>query len=178
MADRVRVPGAIAGRPEGFELAPVEELLGRYGRYLLVERKLDARTVDGYVHRVRPFLAGRVTADTLDLGGLTATEDNAFVLAGCRWRKRQSPKLTITALRSLLRFLRPARQQTRPLPATRRTTRVPPRALTVGSHQNLPGDGHEAAPWPSRKADHVSWSLHRQLAGLQIADSARLVIVL
>lgn len=105
MADRVRVPGTGAREPEGSALAPVEELLRRYRGYLLVERELDSATVGGYVHRVRPFLAGRVRADGLDLGGLTAADVNAFVLADCRRRKRQSPKLTVTALRSMLRFL-------------------------------------------------------------------------
>jgi len=103
MADRER--GADARGPEGSALAPVGELLGRYRRYLLAERELDATTADGYVHRVRPFLAERVTAGGLDLGGLTAADVNAFVLSDCRWRKRQSSKLTVTALRSLLRFL-------------------------------------------------------------------------
>jgi integrase/recombinase XerD len=85
---------------------PVEELLGRYRRYLVVERELAPTTVVGYVDRVRPFLAARVTADGLDVAGLTAADVNAFVLADCRRRRtRQSVKLTVTALRSLLRYL-------------------------------------------------------------------------
>ena len=39
---------------------PVEALLERYRRYLLVERGLAEGTVRGYVDVVRPFLAGRV----------------------------------------------------------------------------------------------------------------------
>jgi hypothetical protein len=61
----------------------VEELLASYRRYLLLERELDPTTVVGYVHRVRPFLVARVTADGLDLAGLTAADVNAFVLADC-----------------------------------------------------------------------------------------------
>lgn len=96
--------GALA--QEGAELAPIEVLLERYRRYLLVERELDPATVVGYVDRVRPFLAARVTAAGLDLRGVAAADVNAFVLGDCRWRTRESAKLTVTALRSLLRFLR------------------------------------------------------------------------
>lgn len=105
MADRGCVAGAGVLERDGAELEPVEVLLGRYRRFLLWERQLDPATVVGYVHRVRPLLAGRVTADGLDLVGLTAADVNAFVLADCRRRTRQSAKLTVTALRSLLRFL-------------------------------------------------------------------------
>lgn len=80
-------------------------MLARYRHYLLPERELDPTTVVGYVHRVRPFLAAQVTADGLDLVGLEAADVNAFVLADCARRTRQSAKLTVTALRSLLRFL-------------------------------------------------------------------------
>ena len=50
-------------------------------------------------------MQGRVRAERLELGALTAGDVNAFVVADCRWRTRQSAKLTVTALRSLLRFL-------------------------------------------------------------------------
>jgi integrase/recombinase XerD len=105
MAGRGRLPGAGAVGLEGVELVLVDGLLERYRRYLLLERELDPTTVVGYAHRVRPFLAARVSAEGLDLAGLTAGDVNAFVLADCRWRTRQSAKLTVTALRSLLRFL-------------------------------------------------------------------------
>ena len=75
---------------DGAELEPVEELLGRYRRFLLCERQLDPATVVGYVHRVRPLLARSVTADGLDLVGLTAADVNSFVFADCRRRTRQS----------------------------------------------------------------------------------------
>lgn len=105
MADRARVLGVGELSLEGAEPAATEVLLGRYRRYLLVERQLDPATVVGYVHRVRPFLAETITAAGLDLRGVAAADVNAFVLADCRWRTRQSAKLTVTALRSLLRFL-------------------------------------------------------------------------
>ncbi len=105
MRDRGGLLNAGAVERDGAELGPAEELLARYRRYLLLERELDPTTVVGYVHRVRPFLAAQVTADGLDVVGLAAADVNAFVLADCGRRTRQSAKVTVTALRSLLRFL-------------------------------------------------------------------------
>jgi hypothetical protein len=104
MPDRGGLLNAGVVERDGAELAPAEELLARYRRYLLLERELDPTTVVGYVHRVRPFLATRVTVDGLDVVRLAAADVNAFALANCGRRTRQSAKLTVTALRSLLRF--------------------------------------------------------------------------
>jgi integrase/recombinase XerD len=85
---------------------PVESLLDRYRRYLASERRLDERTIVGYVGRVRPFLDRRVVSGELDLRRLTPAEISAFVQEECsRRRSRGSAKATVTALRSLLRFL-------------------------------------------------------------------------
>jgi integrase/recombinase XerD len=86
--------------------ASAEEcLVGRYRKYLLVERGLSRTTVDLNVRMVRPFLAGQVTAEGgLDLGRVTAGEVAAFVVAWSRQRPR-SVKRMVTALRSLLGFL-------------------------------------------------------------------------
>ncbi len=80
----------------------VEELLGRYRDWLLVERGLTAGTVRGYLDCVRPFVTGRVRGDVLDLAGVTAAEVTAFVLATCPGRAVGSAKLIVCALRSLL----------------------------------------------------------------------------
>jgi integrase/recombinase XerD len=84
---------------------PAEELLGRYRAYLLGERGLAAGTVRGYVDLVRPFVAGRVEADGLGLGCLTAADVSGYLLAACPGRSQTSAKLLVTALRSLLGFL-------------------------------------------------------------------------
>jgi integrase/recombinase XerD len=84
---------------------PAEQLLERYRWYLLDRRRLDASTVRGYVDRVRPFVVARVSGDRLDLAGVDASDVHAFVLSECRRRSRGSAKLTVTALRSLPRFL-------------------------------------------------------------------------
>jgi integrase/recombinase XerD len=87
-------------------LTPVEELLARYHRYLIVERGLGGPTAHGYLDAVRPFLAGRAGQEGgLELAGLTAADVTAFVLAACPGRAIGPAKLTVTALRSLLRFL-------------------------------------------------------------------------
>ena len=77
----------------------------RYREYLLVERGLAETTADLNVRMVRPFLAGRATAEGgLDLGHVTAGEVAAFVVAESRQRPK-SVKRMVTALRSLLGFL-------------------------------------------------------------------------
>jgi integrase/recombinase XerD len=84
---------------------PVEALLERYRRYLQVERCLAPLTIEGYVYRVRPFVERRVVGTELRLESLVAGDVVAFVLAERPRRSRGSAKLTVTALRSLLRFL-------------------------------------------------------------------------
>lgn len=82
-----------------------ERLLGRYREYLLAERGLSRTTVDLNVRMVRPFLAGRVTAEGgLALGRVTAGEVAAFVVTQSRQRPK-SVKRMVTALRSLFGFL-------------------------------------------------------------------------
>ncbi len=87
------------------ELDAVEALLGDYRDYLLGERGLRSGTVEGYVHLARPFLAGRLRGEELDLVGLTAAEVIGFVLATCPGRATGSAKLIVTSTRSLLDWL-------------------------------------------------------------------------
>jgi integrase/recombinase XerD len=93
--------------PAPAEVRPdaVEELLGRYRDYLLVERGLTAGTVRGYVDFVRPFVATRVRGDVLDLAGMKAADVTGFVLATCPGRAVGSAKLIVCAVRSLLQWL-------------------------------------------------------------------------
>jgi len=84
----------------------VEVLLADYREYLAVERGLTVDTIEGYVLALRPFLDGRLRAsDELDLGGLGAADVVAFVLERCPGQSRGAARMTVTALRSLLRFL-------------------------------------------------------------------------
>ena len=84
----------------------VEVLLADYREYLAIERGLTADTIEGYVPAVRSFLEGRDTgASELDLSGVTVADVIGFVVARCPIQSRGAAKLTVTALRSLLRFL-------------------------------------------------------------------------
>jgi len=86
-------------------LNPTEALLARYRSYLVSERGLTAVTAEGYGHVVRPFVATRALDGGLDLVGLTPADVTRFVVATCPKLSPGSAKLTVTALRSLLRFL-------------------------------------------------------------------------
>jgi integrase/recombinase XerD len=98
-------PLGLLPAPPEVQLGPVGELLGRYGDYLLAERGLTVGTVRGYLDCVRPFIAGRLRGDVLDLAGVTAGDVTGFVLAACQGRAVGSAKLIVCALRSLLRWL-------------------------------------------------------------------------
>jgi site-specific recombinase XerD len=88
-------------------LGPVDVVLDRFWRYLTVERALAAATARGYTDMVRPFLQGGLSADcrALDFEHLTAANIVSFVVARCPRQSRGAAKLTVTALRSFLRFL-------------------------------------------------------------------------
>lgn len=97
------VPGPVAV----LAVTPEEVLLERYRGYLAGERGVTAPVARSYARLVRPFLAGRVTAGAggLVVEQLTAGDVAAFVLAECGRRSSASAKMTLTALRSLLRYL-------------------------------------------------------------------------
>jgi len=100
---RGATPPALPPIPTG----PVDEALARYRQYLIVERGLSGRTVDGYVHMVRPFLHRCISADglALDIDQLSEADVTVFMVARCAEQSRGAAQLTATALRSLLRFL-------------------------------------------------------------------------
>jgi integrase/recombinase XerD len=97
--------GVVPLAPEPASDTPIDRLLARYRRYLVVERSLAQTTASGYLAAVRPFLASRATPDGLALEELTVADITAFVVARCPGQARGSAKLTVTTLRSLLGFL-------------------------------------------------------------------------
>jgi integrase/recombinase XerD len=91
--------------PPPAPVGAVEELLHRYRHYLTVERGLADQSARRYLDAVRPFLASRVSPQGLALGDLKAGDVTAFVIACCPRQPRGTARITVTALRSLLRFL-------------------------------------------------------------------------
>jgi integrase/recombinase XerD len=105
LLEYLRATGVVAPPAAAASRSPAEALLERYRCHLVCERGLRAETALGYVELVRPFVAEHVTAEGSALADLTAADVSAFVLAACRGRSVGSAKLTVAALRSLLRFL-------------------------------------------------------------------------
>jgi integrase/recombinase XerD len=86
-------------------VTPVEELVERYRRYLLLERALTPASVKLYVRSVRPFVERFQGADGLELERVTTAEVSAFVLDEASRLPGTSIRTVATALRSLLAFL-------------------------------------------------------------------------
>lgn len=99
------LPLGVLPVPREVPLGPVEELLADFRGWLLRERGLTEGTVRGYVDCVRPFVAGRLRGDVLDLAGVTAADVTGFVRSACPDRAVGSAKLIVCALRSLLGWL-------------------------------------------------------------------------
>lgn len=105
----------VLGYLRGLEIAPPAErlvaddpasaILDRYRRFLTTERGLASVTALRYADCLRPFLDRRMSADGLDLGGLTPADVTSFVVAWCPRLNSGVAKLTVTALRSFLGFL-------------------------------------------------------------------------
>jgi site-specific recombinase XerD len=108
--------GPVLGYLRGLGLAPAAEtpveddpaqiILNRYRQFLITERGLATVTAGRYIDCLRPFLDRRMAAGELDLGGLTPADVTAFVVAWCPCLNSGVAKLTVTALRSFLGFLR------------------------------------------------------------------------
>jgi integrase/recombinase XerD len=91
--------------PTILPLSPLEELVERYRRYLLVERMLTVGSVQIYLQTVRMFLARFDATEHVELDRITAADVSAFVLAEASRRRGSSIGSVATAPRSLLGFL-------------------------------------------------------------------------
>lgn len=80
------------------------DVLQGYRRYLSVERRLVAGTVDYYVGVSRRFLDFCACQGVSDLAGVTADHLSGFVLSECTRRPSGSARHVVTPLRALLRF--------------------------------------------------------------------------
>ncbi len=84
---------------------PLDSVLGRYGRWLLSERRLGERTVELHVCWARQFLSGQIGGGRLELGRIGPETVTAFVLGRSKLYATSSMKQLTSGLRSLLRFL-------------------------------------------------------------------------
>jgi site-specific recombinase XerD len=84
----------------------VEVLVDRFGSYLRHERGLVEGTVRFYLRTARRFLTRRFADSVLDPMRLSAADVTDFVSSECRTMTISSARQTVSALRSLLRFLR------------------------------------------------------------------------
>jgi site-specific recombinase XerD len=84
-----------------------DRLLAEFEAYLVGDRGLAARTVEGYRRVAKLFLAGRCSrgGEDLQLGCLTTADVSAFMLEQSACRSVGSLGNVITGLRALLRFL-------------------------------------------------------------------------
>ncbi|MGH3621803.1 MAG: site-specific integrase [Sciscionella sp.] len=85
---------------------PVETLLRAFRGYLLGERGLVEGTVACYVRVARLFLSERAGPDGLNLGGLVAGDVVEFAAQECEHLGLSASRVVVSALRSLLRYLR------------------------------------------------------------------------
>ena len=73
-------------------------MLARYRDHLLIERGLTAGVARGYVDALRPFVAGRLRGDVLDMARVTAADVITFVLVVCPDRSTGLAKLIVCGL--------------------------------------------------------------------------------
>lgn len=97
------VPAPVLSAPS--PMTAEQELVERYRRYLLRERGVCEQAAEGYVRKVRRFLAWRTSAGTAGLEGLTAADVSAFVLAECPGHSTHWGRHLTLSLRSFLAFL-------------------------------------------------------------------------
>jgi len=81
----------------------VDELLGRYREYLLLERGLARRTIVEYQRTARLFVEQRPVG--LELERLTAADVSAFLVRECPRRTVAGARHLVSDLRPLLRYL-------------------------------------------------------------------------
>lgn len=85
---------------------PVEELLGRFKHYLLVERSITVPVADAYVRWVRPFVQAVAAGDAeLRFDGVDAAQVAGFLADHLPGLTRKTAQMTASSLRSFLRFL-------------------------------------------------------------------------
>lgn len=103
----LRSIGAVPDAPEPVEgaVGAVDALLDRWGAFLLRERALTPSSVKYYRSLAEPFVSSRLRGAVLEWDTVNAKVVAEFVAATIPQLPIGAGKLTITALRSLLRYL-------------------------------------------------------------------------
>ena len=105
LLDYLRGLGVVAAQQPAAPLTAAERALVGYERYLVAERSLAAASVRLYVGVARRFLDQVWLDDDPTVQGVSAAAVGGFVRYQCGRRRPGSAKVTVTGLRSLLRFL-------------------------------------------------------------------------
>jgi site-specific recombinase XerD len=162
---------------------PLDELMGRYRRWMVADRQLAARTIRRYEQGARLFLASRAGQGEgpADVQGLSEQAVTAFLLAeASRGLSAKSLQGRVAELRSLLRFLylqemiaSPLGEGVPPVPGWKDTG--VPRRLAAGDVQALL-DSCDRATVSGRRDLAVLLLLARmglraaEVAGLELDD--------
>jgi integrase/recombinase XerD len=134
----MRGVGVVPAAAPSLAVSASDRLLAEFEEYLVRDRGLAGRTVDGYRRVAQLFLASRCTpvGDDLQLERLTAADVSAFVLEQSACRSAGSLGNVITGLRALFRFLYLRRYTPLPLAAAVPAVAVrradPSRTLSAG----------------------------------------------
>lgn len=91
--------------PEVAALGPVEVVLAGWGEYLALERGVKEESIRQYQRLAQPFVTSRLRGDAVDFAGVDARVVSAFVRDHIPGLPVVTASRTLTALRSLLRFL-------------------------------------------------------------------------
>jgi integrase/recombinase XerD len=117
MLGYLRSAGAAPAAAAPVPRSPAEALLAEFAGYLAGERGLSPTTAANYLRHARPFLDGLDAPLSTALAGLPAAQVTGFITGHCGQRGNGTAKATVTALRSLLRFLHAAGHVPEPLAA-------------------------------------------------------------
>ena len=121
MLGYLRSVGAVPAAAVPVPRTAAEALLAEFAGYLTQQRGLSPASVKTYLCHARPFLAGLDAPLGTALAGLSAAQVTGFMTGHCSQWGSGTAQATVTALRSLLRFLHAAGHVPEPLAAA-----VPP----------------------------------------------------
>lgn len=102
----LRELGRIPVPPEPIDDNAVDRIACDFARFLAQERGLASVTILNYVSIVRCFLSERFGAGAVRLGELCPNDVNQFIFQQASKVSPRRAQLTVTALRSFLRYLR------------------------------------------------------------------------